>query len=88
MARMDTLLQTLEYIPITTPAMRYAAALWGQIRNLRLATADNLALDGDVILAAQVLTLSPSLVSPVVATVNVAHISRLLSADLWENIAP
>lgn len=86
--RMDVFLKTLEYLPINTPAIRLAADLWGQIRNANLTTAHPHALDGDVILCAQVLSWLPALVSPVVATVNAAHISRFLPADLWENITP
>ena len=88
LARMDSLAQTLEYIPITTSAMRLAADLWGQTRNAGIPTADALALDGDVILVAQVRTLQPALISPIVANTNVNHIARLIAADLWENILP
>jgi predicted nucleic acid-binding protein len=76
------------FLPITTLAMRLASDLWAQARNRGWATADPHALDGDVILAAQALTLGISPADIVVATTNVAHLSRYLTADTWENITP
>jgi len=46
----------LEYLALTTTAMRLAADLWAQARNAGQQTAADLALDCDVILAAQTLT--------------------------------
>jgi predicted nucleic acid-binding protein len=34
LSRLDTLAQSLEYLPLTTAAMRQAAALWAQARQL------------------------------------------------------
>ena len=76
------------YLPITTSAMRLAADLWAEARNQGWSTAHPHALDGDVIIAAQALTLTPSPTNLIVATSNVAHLSRYLSADVWENITP
>jgi hypothetical protein len=44
------------------------------------------AIDADVILAAQALTIGVPQV--VVATTNVGHLSRFVSAELWQNISP
>jgi len=42
----------------------------------------------DLILAAQARTLAVPASGIIVATANVAHISRFVSADLWTNISP
>ena len=82
MARMD------RYIPVTTSAIRLAASLWAQARNIGVGTADAQALDGDVIVAAQALTLGLPASEIIVATVNVNHLVRYIAADRWENINP
>lgn len=75
----------LEYLPICTAAIRLAASLWAQARNAGQPTAPDHALDADVILAAQSLSLN----SPVVvATSNLRHLSRFVAAELWSNIVP
>ncbi len=84
---MESVIATLSYVPITTDAMRLAADLWAQARNQGWATADPKALDGDVILAAQALSLTPAPDSLIVATENVAHLSRYVAAAEWRNIA-
>lgn len=86
--RLDSLQSSLTYLPITIDAMRLAADLWAQALNKGWATADPKALDGDVILAAQALSLTPAPDSLVVATENVAHLSRYVTAAEWRNIAP
>ncbi len=75
----------LEYLPLTTSVMRRAAELWAQARRTGQPTAPDPALDGDVILAAQALTLNTAVV---VATGNPAHLSRFVPAELWSNITP
>jgi len=59
LARLNLLASTTIYLPITTQAMRLAADLWAQARSGGWATAEPHTLDGDVILAAQALTLTP-----------------------------
>ena len=44
------------------------------------------ALDGDVILCAQALTLGVAADDLVVATVNVGHLARFLTAKRWQDI--
>jgi hypothetical protein len=76
----------LEYLPLTTAVMRQAAALWAMARTTGQQTAPNQALDADVILAAQALTIgAPQLV---IATGNVGHLGRFVPAELWQNILP
>jgi hypothetical protein len=86
--RLDALLPQLDYLPITTAVMRLAADLWAKARNAGWATATPQALDGDVILAAQVLTLALPPADVIVATMNVAHLTGFLAADTWQNIIP
>jgi predicted nucleic acid-binding protein len=83
-ARLDALITLMEYLPLTTAAMRQAAVFWAQVRQQGQPTAADAALDADVILAAQAVTLGVPDV--VVATTNVAHLTRLVAAELWENI--
>lgn len=82
---LDQLNAQLEYLPITTLAMRLAADLWAQARNAGIPTAGAGSLDGDVILAAQATALN---VAVVVATGNPAHLSRFVPAELWSSIRP
>lgn len=82
---LDMLPLQIEYLPINTAVMRHAAVLWADIRNAGLPTASPDALDGDVILAAQALSLG---VPAVVATVNIFHLSRFVPAQRWQDIAP
>jgi len=84
LARLDTLASRLEYLPITTAAIRQAAVFWAQARQQGQPTADDKALDGDVILAAQALTLGAADV--VIATTNVGHLSRFAPAALWPDL--
>lgn len=84
--RLDALAAGQRYLPITTAATRKAAELWAQGRQQHQQTAPDLALDADVILAAQALTLNaPNLV---IATSNPGHIARFTPAEAWEGIAP
>ena len=83
--RLDTLIAQVGYLPITTKAMRQAAAYWATARQRGHPTAPDPALDGDVILAAQAATLNQTDV--VVATTNLRHLSRFVQAKLWFNIA-
>jgi predicted nucleic acid-binding protein len=84
--QLDRLKRTAIYLPITTDIMLEASQLWAIIRQTGQPTAHPQALDGDVILAAQVKRSFPEDVETIVATTNVAHISRFVRADLWQNI--
>lgn len=84
--RLDALCAALEYLPLTTQAMRRAAFLWAQVRKEGRPTAGKDELNGDVILAAQALELN--LAGTVVATTNVGHLSRFLAAQTWDHILP
>jgi predicted nucleic acid-binding protein len=76
------------YLALTDSALRLAAKLWAQARNAGTPTADPKELDCDVLIAAQALTLNIPSTDLVIATANVGHLSRFVTADLWTNISP
>ena len=76
------------FLPLETAHLEKAAELWAQARNAGIPTASPDALDGDVILAARTLSLGLPASDFVVATTNVAHLSRFVPADDWQTIAP
>lgn len=84
--RLDALASLVQYLPLSTTAMREAAVLWAKARQRGQPTAADKALDGDVILAAQAITLAvPDML---IATTNVGHLSRFAPSELWQNITP
>ena len=83
-AQLDALTRLVEYLPITTFAMRQAAAFWAQARQQGQPTAGDKTLDADMILAGQAATLGVSGV--VIATTNVGHLARFAPAELWQQI--
>jgi predicted nucleic acid-binding protein len=90
-ASLNKLVELFLYLPISTSAMRKAAALWAKARQQGQPTAGNNTIDGDIILAAQAITMADShLVSQgsdfVIATTNVGHLSRFVAAKLWQQI--
>jgi predicted nucleic acid-binding protein len=82
---LDQFGRTLEFLQLQSPMLRHAAVLWGQARNIGKPTASADALDIDVILAAQALSLN---VPVIVATSNPTHLSLIVPAEHWELIAP
>jgi len=87
-AELDRLKTVIAYAPITTAVMDRAAEFWAHARQTGNATADNKALDADVILAAQATFLSHLGDQVVIATTNVRHLSLFVEAQLWRNIRP
>jgi predicted nucleic acid-binding protein len=87
--RLDSLvtLVGIEYLPISTQAMRLAARFWADSRRGGKPTSDPKELDADVILAAQA-TLASAARSVIVATTNVRHLSRFVPAAAWRDIDP
>jgi predicted nucleic acid-binding protein len=84
--RLDALKSELVYLPITTEVMLKAAEMWAQVRQQGKPTADNQALDGDVILAAQALLLVRQEFSYVIATSNTKHLVLFAEAKNWQEI--
>lgn len=79
--RLDQLGELLDYLPLTKTTMRRAAYLWAETRSLGRPTAAGEALDGDVILAAQALAISGSVV-----TENVRHLAPLIPTYRWHEV--
>ena len=79
------------YVPITTTAMLCAAELWARLHNNGTPTAAPDAIDGDAILAVQVLTFCLEQGVPqadvVVASANVRHLSRMVASEVWANLS-
>ena len=86
LAQLDALALQLEYLPLTTAAMRQATMFWAQARQQGQPTAGDRTIDGDMILAAQAATLGGA--EAVIATTNLGHLSRFARAELWQNILP
>ncbi len=76
------------YLPLLDNALRLAAKLWAQARQQGMPTADRHALDCDVLIAAQALTMGIPASDVVVATTNVRHFVQFVTAKLWVNITP
>ncbi len=74
LVNLDLLAQQLEYLPLDTPTLRRAAELWAQARQRGQQTAADPALDCDVILAAQALSLGGN----VIVATGTRCISRVL----------
>jgi hypothetical protein len=83
---LDQLNQAFIYLPLTTATMIQAAELWAIARRTGQATADPKALDGDVILAAQALLVQREGHEVIVATSNVGHLARFITAADWQTI--
>jgi predicted nucleic acid-binding protein len=74
------------YIPLADEHLTKAAELWAISRRKGTPTADPLALDIDVILSAQTLSLNLAPPEYVVATSNVGHLSQFVSARRWQDV--
>lgn len=83
---LETISMNLTVLPITTPAMRQAAAFWAIARQRGMATADDKALDADMILAAQAVLIEQAWEQDaVIATTNVRHLARFAPARDWRD---
>ncbi|OKH36709.1 nuclease [[Phormidium ambiguum] IAM M-71] len=84
--RLHNLINQIGYLPITRQVMLKAAEFWAQARKQGQPTADNKALDADVILAAQAFTISNQNQEIIIATTNVRHLTRFVNAKTWNEI--
>src|SRR2546426_9336911 len=85
-ARLDALKQAFRYLPLTTAMMLLAAQFWATARNTGKQTAPDNSLDGDMILAAQVVMLGRELDEVVIATTNIKHLGLFANAGHWKDI--
>ena len=85
--RLDLIKTTFAYMPITTAVMLRAAQFWAQARKTGKSTADNAAIDADVILAAQAAILIDEGSDTVIATSNPRHLSLFTPAAEWQSIS-
>lgn len=76
------------YLSLTDSALHLAAHLWAQARNAGTPTADPKELDGDALIAAQLLDLRLPPSDLILATTNVGHLAQFVPAALWTDIAP
>lgn len=84
--KLDQLKSEIIYLSITTEVMLKAAQLWAEVRKKGKPTADNKALDGDVILASQAILVSNYGHQVMVATSNKKHLSLFVEAREWNEI--
>lgn len=84
--KLDLLKSELTYLPITTEVMLKAAELWARARNEGKPTADNKALDGDVILAAQAVLVAGYGHEVIIATSNAKHLALFADGREWQSI--
>jgi predicted nucleic acid-binding protein len=84
--KLNRLKAEIIYLPITTEVMLKAAESWAEVRKKGKPTADSLALDGDVILAAQAILVTNSGYEVTVATNNTKHLSLFVDAREWQEI--
>ena len=85
---LDGLSRTMPYLPITTGIVVRATELWADMRRRGRPTADALALDGDVILAATALGIEAEFEDVVVVTNNTRHLDQLVRTARWEEFSP
>lgn len=83
--RLDFLKDEIGFLPLTSEALLKASELWAEVRRQGQPTADDKALDVDVILAAQALTIDASDV--MVATSNPKHLSRFVTVVDWVSVS-
>ena len=82
--RLDNLRESMEFLPITIDHLIKASELWAWARNTGQQTAHDIALDADVILAAQAICLAHSGFSVIIATTNPKDLARYTPTLHWK----
>lgn len=85
---LDELRELITFLPISPLLLTQAASLWAEARIQGIPTANEKAIDVDIIICAQWQMLKEEFPSRyvVIATTNVKHLSRFAEAQLWRNI--
>ena len=76
------------FLSVTDAALLRAADMWAQSRNAGTPTADPKELDGDVLIAAQVLEVGLPSSDYIIATTNPGHILQFAPCAVWTTIRP
>lgn len=76
------------HLPLTDRALLRAAQLWADVLNEGKPPTNDLAIDGDVLIMAQILDANFPEGAYIVATDNLRHFQGRVPADLWQNILP
>ncbi len=76
------------FLSITDDALKSGAELWAEARNKGKPSAEDPALDGDVLLCAQIRLLETACSAYVVATTNLKHLGLYVHAKHWWDIHP
>jgi len=85
--RLDALIRSTRYLALTPKTLRRAARFWAKARSIGLPTAEDVALDADMILAAQAAHVARGYNAVVVATTNVRHLAPFCDARPWASIS-
>ena len=86
LARLDRFKIDFGYLSLTTATMIFAAELWAKSRRLGRPNASDDALDADVILCAQAMLLEQAGHQVIVASTNVKHLEKFVTALNWSDI--
>lgn len=85
--RLDRLVESLECLEVTPSVLREAAKLWADARNSGQKTADDKAIDCDMLIVAAAFDIGTRTGEDVVvATTNVRHLARFIDARPWREI--
>lgn len=88
LSNLDNLREVIEFLPLTPEVMRTSAELWAKARKIHRRTAEDKAIDGDMIVSAHWKILSAKYPERyiVVATDNLRHLRLFCEAQKWRNI--
>jgi predicted nucleic acid-binding protein len=88
LSHLEQLKTRLDFLGVDEKTLDVAAELWAQARIEGMPTADDKSLDADLIICAQWQLLKEEYPGRyiVIATTNVAHLSRFAEAQEWRNI--